>query len=244
MESMSARQRAGARSYGRDSSPLKEALSLPRPSLPKPSLDAYERPRLAIDLGIPLAPSFLDLDDDDVETVAYDSEDPLPALLAECGQASWSPSSRAPAVLATTTSEIRARDASFHTSPRFPDDLLPELQSEVESNLHQVEAETIKDSLAPSDPRLRLVRLRVGVSSHPPQSIPLPLVRPRRSRRRSLFAKLLLVTIAVVVVLVVLSEFSAAAGVPWLDPRPLFTKGLKLAKEKIPWERLPRLPKL
>lgn len=246
MKSMSARERSGTLAHGRESSPLKETLSHPRPSLPKPSLDAYERWRPAIALGVPVMSDFLDLDDEeleDEETVSYVSANPSPALLAECGRASRPPSTRPAAVPATTPSEIRARDASFHTSPRFPDEVLPEHPA-VESNLHQVQAETIKDSLAPSDPRLRARRLLARFSSHPPESIPLPLVRPRPSRRRSLFAKLLIVTIVVGVVLVLASELSAVAGVPWLDPLPLITRGLKFAKEKIPWERLPRLPKL
>ncbi len=212
-------------------------------ALPKASLEAYGAPRTAIGLGAPAESGFSDIENE--ETVVYGPSGSLASLLAKCGGSANAASTPGPAVVATTTSEIRPRDASFHTAPHFPDDSHPELQLPVESNLHQIDDEAIQDSLAPTNPDVRVVHLRVGRgSSHPPNDISPSLVRFRPSRRRWLFAKVLFLTIAIGVALLVLSEVSAAAKVPWLDARPLVGKGWRLAKEKIPWNRLPRIPKL
>jgi hypothetical protein len=83
--------------------------------------------------------------------------------------------------------------------------------------------------------------LRIGVSSYPPQSF--PLLRPRPSRRRSLFAKLLFVTIVLAVAILAAIELSTARNLPWLDPRPIFFKAWNFVAHKIPWGRLPKMPK-
>ena len=207
-------------------------------------LPKFERPRTVIGLGVPVAPSFLDLEQE--ETVSYDGA-ALPDLLAESRRSNL-PHEEAPQpkpapqiAVSETPSEIRPRDASFHTSPQFPDDSHPELDPTVESNLHQLEAGTFTDSLAPGDPRAQVVHLHIGDSGFP-DSVPPALVRPRPSRRRSLFAKVLFLTIVVGVVSLLAIELSTTnAKMRWLDPRPLATKGIKFVKEKIPWDRLPKL---
>src|SRR5258705_10185078 len=93
---------------------------------------------------VPLAPSFLDLEQE--ETVAYDSAISLPALLAEARRsvvAGEEAPPSPPTVLATTTSEIRQRSESFHTSPHFPEESHPRRQTPVESNLHEIDADAI-----------------------------------------------------------------------------------------------------
>jgi hypothetical protein len=192
---------------------------------------------------VPVAPSFLDLEHE--ETVAYDSAVSLPALLEEARRSNVAEEEapqRPSPVLATTTSEIRPRTESFHTSPHFPEDSHP--HAPAESNLHHVEAEGIQDSLVPSGPRIEIVELRVGFSSHPPEGRPPALVQPRARRRASLLARGLFAAIALGLALLVAIEVSSIAKVPWLDPRPLFTKSFEAAKSKIPWDRLPHLPKL
>ncbi len=215
-----------------------------RPVLSKVSLDTYERSsRTSMGIAVPVVPSFLDLEQE--ETVAYDSAVSLPALLAEARRsvvAKEETGEPAP-VLATTTSEIRPRNESFHTSPHFPEESHPNL-APIESNLHHVDTETITDSLVPSAPRLEVVHLRVGISSHPPESLPPALVQPRTRRRRSLSSKLLFGAIALAISFLVTTEISAIAHLPWLDPRPLFTKSVRAAKAKLPPLQLPRLPKL
>jgi hypothetical protein len=193
---------------------------------------------------VPVAPSFLDLEQE--ETVAYDSAVSLPTLLAEARRsvvASEEASQPQVPVLATTASEIRPRRDSFHTMPHFPEDTHP--HTPVESNLHHLDAEAIHDSLVPSAPRIEIVEMRVGFSSHPPaESLPPALVQRRARRRPSMVARALFSAIALGVALLVAIEVSSIASLPWLDPRPLFTKSFQVAKSKIPWDRLPRLPKL
>src|SRR5690242_5470025 len=95
---------------------------------------------------VPLAPSFLDLEQE--TTVAYDAGVPLPELLAEARRsmvANDEMPEKSP-VVATTSSEIRPRSHSFHTSPHFPEDSSPGVHPEVESNLHVMDAERITDS--------------------------------------------------------------------------------------------------
>ena len=221
-----------------------------RPFLPKPTLEIYERPRTALGLGaVPVAPSFLDLERE--ETVAYDSAVSLPALLAEARR-SVVADEEAPQeprlVVATTASEIRARGESFHTSPHFPEETHP--HTPVESNLHRMDSLMIRDSLAASAPRLELVpdweseQLRSGVSIRPPAGRSPALVQRRERRRRSPLVKMLFAAIALGVALLVTIELSSVANLPWLDPRPLLSKSFEVAKSKIPWDRLPRLPKL
>jgi hypothetical protein len=210
-----------------------------RPFLPGPSPERTSR-----GLGVvPVAPSFLDLEQE--ETVAYDSAVSLPALLAEARRsvvANEEAPQAPPTVLATTTSEIRQRNESFHSSPHFPEETHP--HTPVESNLHHVGTDAIHDSLVPSAPQLEVVELRVGVSSHSPARLFPALVKPRERRRRSRLATLVVSAIVLGVALLVTIELSSIANLPWLDPRPLFTKSFEAVKTKIPWDRLPHLPKL
>src|SRR5438128_371689 len=94
---------------------------------PSPSPESNNGIRTPTGLGVPVAPSFLELDEE--ETVTY------------AGPASPPPPSR-------------PRE-SFHTAPVFPEDLIvePVAATPVESNLHQIEANQITNSLAPSAPR-------------------------------------------------------------------------------------------
>jgi hypothetical protein len=197
-------------------------------------------------LGIPVASSRLDPLDE--ETTQYVPEAmpgvSLSALLARCAHPS-EPGDEltAPTVPnqpnVTSTTGIRPRDASFHTVPHFPDESRPEIQV-AESNLHEVVADRITDALvvAPQRPD---AHLRIGVSSRPPALVSPSPPRPQSTRRRSLFAKFLFVTIAVAVALLAATELSKAGNMHWLDPRPLLAKGVKFAKEKIPWDRLPTI---
>jgi len=195
-----------------------------------------EAQRTVMGIGVPVAPSFLDLEDE--ETVAYGSvEAPsasLPALLKQCAkQSAGALSSAAP----VTPSEIRPRGASFHTVPNFPRDSSPEITLS-ESNLHEVDGDQITDALVTAPPPQEndgWIRLRIGASSYPPSAIgTVPSARPRPSRRRSFFAKLLFATIAVTIGLVITSELAAAGKIPpGLDPRPVLTKGAKLAQDQL-----------
>ena len=110
----------------------------------------------------------------------------------------------------------------------------------LESNLHEVNAETITDSLVPSAPRLEIVHVSDRLSSVPPRSLPPAVVQPRARKRRSPFALLLFTALAVGAVLLVAIELSNLTNMAWLDPRPVLTKSLLAAKSKIPWDRLPR----
>jgi hypothetical protein len=220
-----------------------------KPSPPRPSrrlpLGASEAQRTVIGLGVPIAPSFLDLDEE--ETVAYNARATpafsLNALIAECGSASDTARRRIVPADPPTPSEIRPREASFHTVPNFPDDSSPEIAT-AESNLHEIEGDHITNTLLPNDAKAEVAHLRIGLSSYPPPGVVAPAPpRPRPSRRRSLFTKILFALIVLSVAFIAASELSAAGKIPQLDPRPLWTKSVKLAKEKIPWDRLPKMPR-
>jgi hypothetical protein len=190
---------------------------------------------------VPLAPSFLDLEQE--TTVAYDAGGPLPELLAEARRsivANDEMPEKSP-VVATTSSEIRARTHSFHTSPHFPEESKPGAHSPVESNLHVMDADRITDSLVPSAPRLEIVHVSDRLSSVPPPSLPPALVEPRVRRRRSPFVATLLTAVGIGFVMLAAIEISEATQLTWLDPRPVLTKSFVAAKSKIPWDRLPRL---
>jgi hypothetical protein len=202
---MRASQGSGGAAHGRNS-------SSGHPSQPKPSSQGArpgtnEVQRTVVGLGVPVAPSFLALEDEqtkagtpnflaleDEETKAYDPS----ALLAECQNPSE-----------------RVRDSSGVAPPT------------AEANLHRIEVDPIEDAFAPTVSR--------GARSHS---------RPRSSRRHSFLVKFLFVMIMIAAAVLLASELSVTQKIPWLDPRPLLTKGLRLAKEKIPWERLPKMPGL
>jgi hypothetical protein len=230
---MSAPERAGRRAYGPSSSPKVES----RPSAPKLSLGTSTSARTSIGLGVPVAPSFLDLEEE--QTVAYSAPGvTLSALLAECGDEPKPASPAAPVEAPTTPSHVRPR-GSFHTVPNFPKDSNPDLKAPVESNIHHFEADKITDTLSPRDRRAEAVHMRIGV--RPPASIRPRSFRP--TRPRSFLAKFLVLGITIGIALLIASELSAAANMSWLDPRPALTKIVTFAKEKIPWQRLPKLPK-
>jgi hypothetical protein len=191
---------------------------------------------------VPAAPSFLALDDE--ETKAYDTRArpgvSLSALLAEC-QGSVEPI-REVSVASTTIEKVPSRGASFHTVPHFPEDPNPVVSTE--SNLHQIEDDRIEDALVSGAPDVAPETWIKAWSSHPTDNVPsVQPPRPRSSRRRSMFTKFLFVMIAIAMGLLVASEFAAASGMPQLDPRPLLAKGVRLAKDKIPWDRIPRIPR-
>jgi len=194
---------------------------------PRPSPAGIIGIRTPTGLGVPVAPSFLELDDEETVTYAGPASPPPPP-----------PS--------------RPRE-SFHTVPVFPEDLIeePVAPIPVESNLHQIAANQITNSLAPIAPRPEVHHrrgevhhLRIGVSSFPPESLRPEQVRPLPSPRRSFVARLLFLTIVVIVLLLIATEVSVASHLPWLDPRPHLAKGFRFLAEKVPWDRIPKLPHL
>jgi len=206
-------QGSGGPGHGRSSSSGQP--SLPKPSSPGARLGTNEVQRTVVGLGVPAAPSFLALEDEetkagtpnflaleDEETKAYDVRTAdgvtLSALLAECQNPSE-----------------RVRDSSGVAPPT------------AESNRHRIEVDRIEEVFAPT--------VSQGPASHS---------RPRSSRRHSFLVKFLFAMIMIAAAVLLAAELSATQKIPWLDPRPLLTKGLRLAKEKIPWERLPKMPRL
>jgi hypothetical protein len=193
-----------------------------RPFLPEPTPEIYKKPGRAIGAAaVPVAPSFLDLEQED--TVAYDSAVSLPALLAESRRsvvASEEAPQAPPPVLATTTSEIRPRTDSLHVPP------------------HAEETQRL-----PSAPRLELVHSQPRASAFPySESLPPALVQPRARRRRSPLARAMLFVLTLGAVLFVAFQLAVASKIPELDPRPLLSKSIESVKSKIPWDHLPRLP--
>lgn len=174
-------------------------------SRPSDALEADSRLRTPMGLGVPVAPSFLNLEEEDV------------AL--------------------RPTNEARG---SFHTVPVFPDgdDLASGEEPSVESNLHQIQANAITNSLAPEEPRSEVRHLRIGVSSHPPERFSSEPVRPQPSRRRSFFARFLFLAIVIAVCLLAATELSMAAHLPWLDPRPHLARAVRFVVTKVPWGRI------
>jgi hypothetical protein len=261
---MSAASSMGRRALER-SAPASKS-SAPRPSPRILPLGTSEVQRTVIGVGVPVAPSFLNLEDE--ETVAYDARDvpavTLPALLARCAQKSAPASSETPPTAPVTPSEIRPREAAFHTVPNFPSDSSPEISVSAESNLHEVDGPRITNTLAATNEPIALVakpvtatakpvvaaaqpdewiRLRIGPSTNPPPGIvAVSSERPRPTPRRSFFAKFLFTTIALAIALVASAELAAAGKLPrGLDPRPVLAKGVKVAQDKIPWDRMRHL---
>jgi hypothetical protein len=245
MMAMSPPGGASGRAYARKVTPSK--LEAPRPSARILPLDttAAQRTVLGLGGGVPVAPSFLALEDE--ETVAYDARDvpavSLPALLAQCGRASSTVPSDNSSPGSVTTSEVRARSGSFHTVPEFPNDSSPAITVSAESNLHEIADNRIIDTLSPREGSAEWIQLRLARSSHPPSGVAVvPSARPSPSRRRSLFPTFVFAMVTMIVALLVASELSAAGKLPpGLDPRPLLTKGMRLAQDKIPWERVRRI---
>lgn len=168
-----------------------------------------------VGLGVPVAPSFLVLDDE--ETNAYDLREAqgvsLSALLAEC-----------------QASESVDADSS------------PVIEVTGEAHLDEILDDAIEETLTRSTskpPVADELWIKAWSGPPPPMSVS-PTSRPLR--RRSWLAKSLLATIAIVAVVLLASEIASAAKIPWLDPRPALTKGVRFAREKIPWDRLPKLP--
>jgi hypothetical protein len=216
---------------------------------PLPAQGSYKRLPTSIGLGVPSVAGFVELDEE--ETVTYDARATpavaLPALLAKC-EVAPQPNGLSTSASHATASAPHARGASFHTVPVFPTDadveLLPSASAHVESNIHRMDADRITDTLGPGT-RVSEHHLRIGVSSYPPSSArPLTDARPRPSRRRSFFARFLFFVIVVSVLVLIAFELSRAGHMPWLDPRPHLLKAWKFVAQKIPWERLPKIPRL
>jgi hypothetical protein len=196
--------------------------------------------RTVLGMGVPVASSHLDPNEE--ETRQYVPEEmpgvSLPALLARCAQPSEADAlPRPPVSPVVSSSGIRPRDASFHTVPNFPEDSSPSIELKAESNLHQLDADRITDALA-RDASSNVVHLRIGVSSRPPEVAPASSLPPPRPRR---LAKVLFTGVACGVALLMVTEVSIVTHKPWLDPRVQVARGIKVAKEKIPWDRIPKL---
>jgi len=192
--------------------------------------------RTVLGLGVPPAPSFLSLEDEetkagtpnflaleDEETKAYDAHTTgdagLSALLAKCQNPSEpaldSSSADPPKSGPRSASRGPMAQVSYHPTP--------EIRATDEWN--------------------QPPRIEVGSDSSE-DIAPLPRSRSRWSHRRSFLTKFLFAMIMIAAAMLLASELSARANLPWLDPRPLLAKGLSFVKAKIPWERLPRVPGL
>ncbi len=214
--------------------------------MPPPLPAKDQRRTTPIGLGVPVAPSFLNLDNE--ETLTYDARRTpavsFPALLAEGLDApEWGGAEAA--ITAPERRSARRSDPSLLSLSDADVEIVPTPKFEVvESNIHRIEAKQLTDHLSPiaaSEPPS--FYLRVGVSSYPPQSVPPALVRPRPSPKRSFFAKFLFVTILAVVLILVATEISIVRNLPWLDPRPFLSTLWKLVAQRIPWESLHKLPR-
>jgi hypothetical protein len=253
---------ANRRAYGQPSPTSRS--SPPRP--PSKKLPLGGEQGTVLGLGVPVASSRLDPLDEETAQMPGLS---LPALLARCalpsdpnGHAPSSTVAKASADAAApdeagtvATSGIRPRGASFHTVPHFPEESSPEVQVTAESNLHQLEDDRITDALASeppvsepqvseplfSEPQVEVVQLRIGLANREPQVDSLPPSLPRPSRRRSVFAKALFVTIALGVGVLAAKELSASDQARWRDPRALASQVGRFVKDKIPWDRLPKI---
>ncbi|HEX9295067.1 MAG TPA: hypothetical protein VF881_04515 [Polyangiaceae bacterium] len=236
---MSAPERSGGRSQ--------------RPPLPQPWSETSKRRTTSIRPSVS-APNFADLDDE--ETVTYDARQTpavsLPALRAECVDALGDDDFEfVPAAKSGVESNMHRIDAN-----QITDDLAPPDSNVRPSRPSQVPSEHLRGSpsnrgervsasafltqsrSAPSESRNG--RLRVGMSSNPPQTVP---AARRASVEHSLVAKFVFVTILAAVLTFVAMQISIARNLPWLDPRPLLAELWKLIAQKIPWESLPKLPK-
>ena len=96
-----------------------------------------------------------------------------------------------------TPSEIRPREAAFHTVPNFPSDSSPEISVSAESNLHEIDGPRITNTLAATTEPVATaakpvaaaaqpdewIRLRIGPSTNPPPGIvAVSSERPRLTR--------------------------------------------------------------
>ena len=211
-----------------------------------PKVASSEVQRTVLGLGVPVAPSFLVLDDE--ETKAYDVREAqgvsLSALLAECQDASQ-PVQDSSAAGSTTIAKIDPR-GSLPTVPRHPNDSYPEIRvTGAESSSHPIEEDLIEEAPARSNSQGPNVDQWVKAWSKPPEPISMaPAALPRPSRRRSFFSKFLFAMITLAIATLLVYELTATGKMPWLDPRPHWANGIKFAKEKIPWDRLPKLPRL
>jgi hypothetical protein len=217
-----------------------ERSSRQRRPLPRSSPANPERKGTVLGLGVPVAPSFLQLDDE--ETVAYNARRTpaisLPALRAECLEADE------PTAIALTDDDLEIVPAPKSSTPP--------------STVHRIEPRPMIDDPAPprSGARVSLaakaVRTvvavprrreeRVRVSSAPPQSDRRAHTRP--SQQGSLLPKLLFLATLVMVLMVVTTEIAVRRDLPWLDCRPYLLKAWQFVAQKIPWHMLPKLPRL
>jgi hypothetical protein len=196
--------------------------------------------RTVLGVGVPVAPSFLELEDE--ETVAYNARSTrpgsVPGLRAKCVETAPSErtSDRTDASLVSlsdddvevlTAVEANAAPRSIPTPPPPP--------------RARVGVPVAPQLARASLPEPEHFRMKIGGSSYPPQSVPPELARPRPSQRRSFWAKFLFMMIVVVVLLLIATEVSIVRNLPWLDPRPVLLKLWHLAAQKIPWQSLPKL---
>ncbi len=226
--------------------------------MPRPSPGTRQPRPTATGPGVPAASKFIDLDDDDEDTVTYDARRTptlsLPALLAECvageetgGAENTSMSDADIDIVATAKSDGVESNIHRIAANRIIDDLAPPDSNARISSYAKVPRQPI--SIASSNRRDRVsasafLHVCVGASSDPQQSVAPAIVRPRRSPKRSFLAKFLFVAILALVLMIAAIEISSARHLPWLDPRPLLVQLWNLVAQKIPWESLPKLPKL
>jgi hypothetical protein len=192
-------------------------------------------------LGVPVAPSFLDVDHE--ETVGYNGQVTLRDLLDESRGLSVASEDESDEELtqvvdAATMSGIRSRLESFDPPPHPADAKSTAPKGPVEPKVQQVGTAKIEDVPSPSESWIEVTHQSIDSPSAPPESISPALVRPRPSLRRTLFAKACFVAAAVVVSLLVATEISVALNAQWLDPRPVMGKAVKGAKDKSPWDWL------
>jgi hypothetical protein len=176
-------------------------------------------------------PVFLDFEEEN--TVAI-PDGTLSALLAETGDGQQT--TPMPPISAVS-SEIRPRDASFHTIPDFPEGpVAGRTGAAVESNIHQIEGGRIVDSLARSDAESPYIELPLTVSNDA-AAIPLTRARARQSVVRNVISALSFLAIAIAIGVFVANELSPALKAHGIDLPAIGNKWLALAKDKLPWLR-------
>jgi hypothetical protein len=178
-------------------------------------------------LGVPAAPSFLELDDE--ETVAYNARRTpavsLPALRAECFSA-------------RDAEPIALNDEDLELVPSTPASVAPSVRLAPPRSLVRVSLATkAKARTVPSERENG--HQRVGVSSRPQNGRE---VRVHASQERSLLPKLSFLAVLVMALMVLATEISIRRNLPWLDCRPYLVKCWRLVAERIPWDRLPKWP--
>jgi hypothetical protein len=157
---------------------------------------------------------------DDEETVAYGARATAPQLLPHLG----GDYERSPDSGEVPRSTARGMPVARPSSGRSP-------------AAHLVMLETTESERA----------FLSSVPNYPPESLPpasfVSQAPVRPSAVRSLFAKVLFVTICAAVLTLLAYEISIGLHLPWLDPRPLLLKAYR-AVQHLPLHKLPKLPRL